>query len=143
MHAAGVEPVPLPSPQLRLSLVWKRTEEGTSLPRECASDSRVSLRGERLAYTPWAEAFRSALVAMIVLNQLVGPPLMRHALRSADETGRRATLPADKLAEHLTRQLTDTKKIAAICAAAASAAAAFPSAVAGAAGSLSLPVPES
>ena len=82
----------------------------------------------------WGEALRSSLVATIVLNQLVGPPLLRYALRAAGEEGRKAALPHDKLAEHLTRQLTDPKSISAILSAAASAAKAFPTAVVDAAG---------
>ena len=84
-------------------------------------------------FAGWGADLRSSLVATIVLNQLVGPPLLRHALRSAGEAGRRAAMPQDKLAEHLTRQISDPTTVRAILAAAAAAAKALPSAVAGAA----------
>ena len=34
---------------------------------------------------------QATLISVIVLNQLVGPPLMEHALRGAGEVGRRST----------------------------------------------------
>lgn len=88
------------------------------------------------SFPGWGGVLRSCLVATIVLNQVVGPPLLKHALRTAGEAGRRAVIAPDKLAVHLTRKLTDPSTIAAILGAAGAAARAFPSAVAGAAGEL-------
>lgn len=90
----------------------------------------------------WGESLRSSLIATVVLNQLVGPPLLKLALRRAGEAGlglreielREASTATkvaktDKLAERLTATLTDPVSVAAIVAAATTAASAFPSAV--------------
>ena len=39
----------------------------------------------------WGPSLQATLISVIVLNQLVGPPLFEHALRGAGEVGRRAT----------------------------------------------------
>ena len=78
--------------------------------------------GDRFA--PWAEGLRTNIVATIVLNQILGPPLLRYALRASGEAGR--SLPRDRLVEHLTRRLmntTDGEKLVELIAAAATAAA--------------------
>ena len=85
----------------------------------------------------WGEDLRSSLVATIVLNQLVGPPLLRYALRAAGEAGRRTSVPPDKLAERLTRQMADPASIAAVLSSYAAAVKALPSTVRGATGPLS------
>ena len=71
--------------------------------------------GERFA--PWAEGLRTNIVATIVLNQILGPPLLRHALRTSGEAGR--LIPRDRLVEQLTRRLmvSNPKAVAAIAAA--------------------------
>jgi Kef-type K+ transport system membrane component KefB len=58
--------------------------------------------GDRFA--PWAEGLRTALVASIVLNQLVGPPLLKLALRASGEAGQ--SQKRDKLVEQLSHRLT-------------------------------------
>ena len=52
-----------------------------------------------------------------VLNQILGPPLLRHALRTSGEAGR--LIPRDRLVEQLTRRLmvSNPKAVAAIAAA--------------------------
>mmetsp|Transcript_10793 Transcript_10793/g.21878 ORF Transcript_10793/g.21878 Transcript_10793/m.21878 type:complete len:80 (+) Transcript_10793:423-662(+) len=57
--------------------------------------------------------------------------MLRYALRMAAEDGRRLAVPPDKLAEHLTRQITNPASVRAVLAAAAAAAKALPSAIMG------------
>ena len=75
-------------------------------------------------FAPWAEGLRTNIVATIVLNQIIGPPLLRYALRQSGETGQSTTLPRDRVVEQLTRRLfaTNPKAIATITAAARAAA---------------------
>jgi len=40
-------------------------------------------------FPTWGPSLQATLISVIVLNQLVGPPLFEHALRSAGEAGRR------------------------------------------------------
>ena len=58
--------------------------------------------GDRFA--PWAEGLRTSLVASIVLNQVVGPPLLRLALYRSGEVGN--SRKRDRIAEALAYRLT-------------------------------------
>ena len=73
----------------------------------------------------WGDRLRSAIVASIVINQIVGPPLLRLAIRRSDEAGRSTAYPTDKIAEQLTKRVDlDPRSLAAVIAAASAAAAA-------------------
>ena len=50
-------------------------------------------------FPDWGPALRSTLVSVIVLNQVVGPPLLKHALRFAREDGASLGLSHGLLAE--------------------------------------------
>ena len=45
-------------------------------------------------FPSWGPSLQATLISVIVLNQLVGPPLFEHALRGAGEVGRRQSLVA-------------------------------------------------
>lgn len=48
----------------------------------------------------WGVALQSPLVAVIVLNQLVGPPLLKYSLRMTREIGKVPTHPARNKTSH-------------------------------------------
>ena len=75
--------------------------------------------GDRFA--PWAEGLRTNIVGAIVLSQILGPPLLRHALRMSGEAGR--SVPQDYLVDQLTKTLGNNPKAAAAITAASRAAA--------------------
>jgi len=58
-------------------------------------------------FPTWGPSLQATLISVIVLNQLVGPPLFEHALRGAGETGRRMADAEVELTAELGGQAED------------------------------------
>ena len=83
-------------------------------------------------FPSWGLTLESSLVGVIVLNQLVGPPLLSYALRQAKEAGKTSSaaesdklVAQDRLVDRLADRIANPTSLTALVSAATAAAAAL------------------